>query len=81
VRFNKGVIGPQGSDMSYTYVNNAYKPLNSSRSSTSGRNYSATYDEAKKYQNLIEDRKKYNQDNTPSLNMAPLKFYGGKNKK
>jgi len=82
VRFNKGVIGPQGADMSYRYVNNAYRPSNpGSNESRSARNYRETYNEAKKYQNLIEDRKEYNKNNTPSLNMAPLKFYGGKNKK
>ena len=78
VRFNKGVRGPQGADMSYKFVNNAYKPNVGTRSSRNDRNYESVYNEAKKYQDLIEERKNYNQNNTPSLNMAPLKFYGKK---
>jgi hypothetical protein len=79
VYFNKGVRGPQGVDASYDFVNNAYRPSGGSES-TNSRNYRTVYNEAKKYQDLIEERKDYNKNNTPSLNMAPLKFYR-KNKK
>lgn len=81
VYLGKGVSSPSRGNQEYQFVNHASTPNRDSRSSSDEKKYASTYDTAKKYQDLIEKRKDYNKNNTPSLNMAPLKFYGGKNKR
>ena len=76
VYLGKGVNSPSKGNQEYKFVNSASKPNRGSRTSTGEQNYASTYDAAKKYQDLIQERTEYNKNNTPSLNMAPLKFYG-----